>query len=197
MPHAQLNLAALALLAGLSWAAAPGYTEVESDPWLDANKLKAIAVLPFSDPLGHGRVLAEKVNSRLEALAIRSVDLDELEPLFKELGQEERSDALGITALNELRQRTSANALLVVDLRCGRWRKHKLWQGISIVLLDTMSGDVLVEAKLEAPRSGYRDANAIADEVIKALSGPLGKGGAKKTRKPGSEKDLPAFNPDF
>lgn len=193
MAHTRLPL--IALLAGLACAAAAGDTEIVSDPWLDAGKLKTIAVLPFSDPRGQGRIMAEKVNARLEAMGIKSVDMDLLETMFKELGKEERSDAFGITALNEMRQRTSADALLVVDIKYGRWRKR--WQGISILLLDTLNGDELVEAKLDGPYSGYGDANAVADEVIKALSGPLRHKGTQKRGQPAREKDLPAFNPDF
>jgi hypothetical protein len=171
----------IVLLAVTLSACASTGDNIESDPWLDAGRIKRIGVPPFQDAAGRGRAAAEKVRQGLERMGLQPVDPKQLEATLDRLGVD-AGKVLGAESLNEIRQTTKADALLFGSL--GPDKKH----GLAIYLLDAESGDVLVRAALSR---GFKTADEAAEATLKILSGPLGKPGGLAPQPVPQEPDLP------
>lgn len=180
---------AASLAAALLSGCATDDNKIESDPWLDASRYHRIGVLPFTDPLKHGRGIAEKVVQGLGLINVNSVDMTLLEDTFTKLNLD-RSGALSLNSLVEVRQATLADAILFGAVHSDSSGKPR-WKGLSLILLDAQTGDVLVEANLRAPAGGWRKNEDVADTVLKILAGPLAKKGPLAPRRAPAQAELP------
>lgn len=136
-------LLACALAFPLSCCA--GRSKVAFEPGMDLGRFKRIGVLPFTDPRGQGRKIAAELGRGLLDRGFDSVDLRQLESVFKGL-KLDYSTGLSLHALADIKSRTMAEALLFgsIDSR---------WQEASLILIETDMGEVVLRAKLK-PRRG-------------------------------------------
>ncbi len=161
-------------------------TQPLRDPELDRARFQRIGILPFSDARGQGRAIAREVERALGLLDVNLVDQVQLDLIFSELGLD-RSGGLSKQSLREVRRATYADALLFGSAHSSSDRRG--WTGVSLLLVDTVGGRVLVDANLRPHDSGgYKDLEAVGAAVVEAVAGPLGRGPSTLPQ----PQDLPA-----
>ncbi len=119
---------------------------LEVAPWADPAGYRRIGVLPFTEPSGRGRYLAEKVAATLRESGRETTDVAAAERVFGAIGP----DSLGLTMtqLEDLKRETGAQALLFGEV--GQ-------ESLSLILLDLRLGEEALKARFGPRAGGYPD----------------------------------------
>jgi hypothetical protein len=138
---------ALPVAAALLGACAAGGREraaVEVAPWADPGSYRRIGVLPFTEPGGRGRHLAEIVSAKLREQGRQTSDVAALEKSFGAI----KPDSLGftMTQLEDLKRETGAQAILFGEVGA---------ESLSLILLDLQSGEEALKARFGPRAGGY------------------------------------------
>ena len=174
--------AGLALLSLILLACATGRTRVEVELGMDPARYRRVAVLPFTDRRGQGWLISAKVNKGLFERDYNTVDLHQIESVFKSL-KLDYSSGLGIHSLAEIRHATLAEALVFGAL-------DSEWREASVIMIEAEMGDVVFTAKVR-PRRGraFTSIDQVAEETLRlfpwvAQSGPPKTGAAAALAEP-------------
>jgi hypothetical protein len=144
------------LVAALLGCSQPG-TRVSHDTRVDFSRYRHIGVAPVTDPRGRGALIAEGVDAGLRRLGRGVSDGKALEAILRQ-NKPDHDFGWGLEALESVRTRTSAEALVFISLAPD-------WSAASVTLLDTELGEQVLSAVL---RPGGKKAKAFADpqEVV-------------------------------
>ena len=144
------------LAAALLGCSHPG-TRVGHDTRVDFSRYRHIGVAAVADPRGQGPRIAEGIDGGLRRLGRGVSDSRVLEAILKQ-HKPDQDFGLGLEALESVRTRTSAEALVFISLAPD-------WSAASVTLLDTELGEQVLSAVL---RPGGKKAKAFADpgEVV-------------------------------
>lgn len=127
---------------------------------MNPGRYRRLAVLPFTDPRGQGPLIAAKLNKGLFERGFATVDLHQIDSLFKNL-KLDFSGGLGLNTVTEIRQATLAEALLFGSVDSD-------WRQASLIMIETEYGDVVFNAKIRPRRGGaFSTPDQIAEEVLR------------------------------
>jgi hypothetical protein len=152
------SLLALALI--LAAACTPPKTRIEYADNMDLAGYRRIAVLPFTDQKGRGRLIAEAIAKGLPARGFEAANAKRVEELFYKL-KPDRELGLGLNELTEFKAATKAQAILSGSVA-------PTGDKAAVILLDIEQGDEIFKADLLPP---HRGAVSSVDEVAEQALG--------------------------
>ncbi|MBI3553368.1 MAG: hypothetical protein HY077_12810 [Elusimicrobia bacterium] len=150
----------LALVPLSGFACAEPKTRVEYAENMDLARYKRIAVLPFTDKKGRGRLIALAITKGLPPRGFEAADASRLEEVFARFKPDSEM-GLGITELTEVKQATQAQAILTGAVDASGL-------SASVLLLDTELGDEIFKGTLVAPNK--KPFQSVSDVAAEALS---------------------------
>jgi hypothetical protein len=133
----------------------------------DLLNFRRVAVLPFADRDGLGKVYADSVSRGLWNLGFDPIGREQTEEIYSRLGTEP-SDLPSPRALGEFRKTAQAEAVLSGSVECGG--RSGSSPGVSFALLETGSGEPLMQKTVPLRRCGsFADVRDVASSVIDAV----------------------------
>ena len=152
------------LAAALLGCSHPG-TRVAHDTRVDFSRYRHIGVAPVTDPRGRGALIAEGVDAGLRRLGRGVSDGKALEAVLKQY-KPDQDFGFGLEALESVRTRTSAEALVFISLAPD-------WSAAAVTLLDIELGDQVLSAVLRPvgkKAKVFSDPGEVVQEALRVLA---------------------------
>ena len=139
-------------------------TQVQRDEDYDFARLRRVAAVAFNDPKGQGRAIALAINAQLPGLMHEAVDMDAVQQILEPY-KPDRDMGLGLEALELVRKKTSADALIL-----GRMTPD--WSAVLVTVVETELGDPVLRA-VTKPRDKRKKAFDSVKEIAAAAMGVI------------------------
>lgn len=152
------------LSAALLLGCAHSGTQIKSEDGVDLSHYHRIGVPAFTDSRGQGGLIADAVAEGLPKLLHVAADKKALAPILAKYKLDPQI-GLGVEALEEIRIKTSADAILY-----GRMLPD--WSAAMITIMETEMGDPIVNAliKPKEPQKSFATPQEVSQEVLRALA---------------------------
>jgi hypothetical protein len=154
----------LVLVGALLLSACGSRSQVKTEEGASLSAFRNVAVLPFADDKGQGKIIAEELSGQLRRLGHHIVDAAAVSAVLAGRKTDE-SGALGLETLERLRSTTGVDAFIA-----GRVLTD--WSAVTATVIETELGDPVIRAVVR-PRERSRKVFRTRDELIERLTAAL------------------------